>query len=177
VIDDEPRSNSPEDIGGPFGWTRPSPAQRPPREHATTNRRDTMAATNEEPKTKEGPRGFSVLLQQVQDGELHGELSAEVQKLVSQLGDHALKFQRPSKGSLTLVLNFTAVGATVEVVGEVKVKAPKNPRQRSVFWATPGGNLSVDNPRQTKLPLREVPPASHEQPRDVGTPGAAPRSV
>lgn len=174
TLDDEPRTNSPEDIGGPLGWKRPITARPPPRE--PTRKETTMAATTEEPKAKEGPRGFAVMLQQVHDGELHGELSTELQKLVSKLGDHSTKFQKPAKGAITLTLNITAVGATVEVVGDVKVKAPKVPRSRSIFWSTSGGNLSVENPRQTKLPLREVP-VVNDNPRDVGAPAAAPRSV
>jgi hypothetical protein len=40
----------------------------------------------------------------------------------------------------------------------VAVKEPEAARERTVFWTTPSGNLTVENPRQTKLPLREVPP-------------------
>lgn len=128
------------------------------------------------PKPHEGPRGFAVMLQQVHDGELHGELSAELQKLVALLGEHSTKFQRPAKGAISLTLNITAVGHTVEVVGDVKVKAPKTPRPRSVFWRTDGGNLSVENPRQTKLPLREVPPGPTVM-RELAPEAAAPRSI
>lgn len=109
---------------------------------------------------QEGPRGFAVILQQIDDGSLHGELGDELQKLVRELGDQSLRFARPAKGKLTLTLNITAVGATVEVNGDVKVTTPKKPRERSVFYRTPGGNLTLDNPKQQKLALKEVPPST-----------------
>lgn len=128
-----------------------------------------------EPK-EEGPRGFSVILAQLQDGALHGELGAELQKLVAHLGEQSNRFQRPSKGALTLTLNVVAVGSTVEVTGDVKVKTPKVPRERSVFYRTPGGNLTLDNPKQQKLALKEVP-ATGTKAKDVNNDSGTVRGV
>lgn len=134
--EDEPKTNSPEDIG-----------------HVS-------------PKD-EGPRGFSPILSQVDDGQLHDELSAELQKLVGQCRAYSDRYQRSGKGTLTLSLTLVAMGnGTVSVQGEVKTKPPRGKRAGSMFFVTPGNNLSVENQRQQKLPLREVP-HSTTKPKEI----------
>lgn len=114
--------------------------------------------TEDETPSEEGPRSFSVLLQQVGDGDLHDELGLRMQELVAFLTAHSDRYQREAKGSLTLVLNIVAMGnGSLAVVGDIKTKTPTAKRAGSIFWRTPGNNLSVENPRQQKLPLREVP--------------------
>lgn len=130
---------------------------------AKSDKRDDEGAAGE---LGEGPRGFSPLLQHVDDGDLHDELSRELQRIAQVCRDHARRFQRPAKGTLTLTLTLTAAGDTVGVRGEVKTKEPKATRAGSVFWMTPAGNLTVENPRQQKLPLREVP-ASTTRTKDL----------
>lgn len=128
------------------------------------------------PPADEGPRGFAVILQQIDEGSLHGELGDELQKLVRELGEQSTRFQRPAKGKLTLTLSITAVGSTVEVNGDVKIAMPKKPRERSVFYRTPGGNLTLDNPRQQKLALKEVPPTPTKT-KDINPDGGAVRQI
>lgn len=125
---------------------------------------------------QEGPRGFAVILQQIDDGALHGELGDELQKLVRELGEQSTRFQRPSKGKITLTLSIVAVGSTVEVNGDVKVTTPKKPRDRSVFYRTPGGNLTLDNPKQQKLALKEVP-STTARVKDIANEETAVRGV
>lgn len=128
-------------------------------------------------KADEAPRGFAVLIQQIEDGECHGELSEAVQTMTQKLMDHLEKYGVDAKGSITLTLGFAARrNGTIEVQADVKAKHPKAKRAGSVFWATKGGNLSVDNPRQTRLPLREVPNGA-AAPRDVPTDARPARTV
>lgn len=187
--DSEPRPNSREDIGGPLGYSRTPPPPRPPpvlqRQRATITHRDlepenggTMSkkTTENEEATREGPRGFAVLLQQIDDGDLHAEVGRELQGLIGELAAYSDKFQRDAKGQLTLVLNLSVRGNNVQVSGDVKTKTPKKPRAASVFWRTDGNNLSVDNPRQQKLPLREVP-STNTKPRDLPVDSGEARSV
>ncbi|MDX6480328.1 MAG: hypothetical protein QOG85_838 [Gaiellaceae bacterium] len=113
---------------------------------------------DETPKD-EGPRSFTRLLEQVGEGDLELELATKMQELVGSLKAFSDKFQREGKGTLTLVLNVSAHGnGTVTVAGDIKTKTPTAKRAGSVFWLTPGNNLAVENPRQQKLPLKEVPP-------------------
>jgi hypothetical protein len=117
-------------------------------------------------KRSEGPRAFSVFIAQVDEGSLHEELSEEVQKLASRLCEFANRFGRDGKGELTLTLGFAVDAKGVAAVtGSIKTKLPKVPRVSSQFYLTAAGNLSLENPRQQKLPLREVPAV--EAPRDL----------
>lgn len=128
-------------------------------------------------KDDEGPRGFSVLLQQIDDGSLHAELSETTQKLITELTNQADRYGTKTKGSLTVTLAFTAnTKGNVEVVSEVKTKTPKEKRMPTVMFVTPGGNLSPENPRQQRLPLREVP-AAVAAPRDVAVDAQPARSI
>lgn len=134
--------------------------------------------TSEEEQPKdEGARGFAPFLQQVDDGELHTELSATLQKHVSELFLYANRFQRDAKGSITLTLNFAVLGnGNVMVAGDVKTKTPKTPRAASMFFRTQGNNLTIENPRQQKLPLRDVG-GTREKPKDIAAEAAPPRGL
>lgn len=115
-------------------------------------------------ETDEGTRSFAFLLQQIGDGTLHGQASDELRRVVSELSALAQRVDAKVKGGLTIKLSLSAKpNGTVEVDGVVEAKLPK-PRAagQSVFWISKGGNLSVDNPRQQRLPLREVTPPPRE---------------
>lgn len=105
----------------------------------------------------EGARGFAHTLRQLDDGSLHDELSEKLRGLVSECGAYAERYERDGKGTLTLVLTLSAsANGSVAVIGDVKVKPPVAKRSGSVFYRTKGDNLTLDNPRQQKLALREV---------------------
>lgn len=107
---------------------------------------------------EEGTRGFAVLLQQVEEGALHAELSDELRDVCRDLHRMAKNYEQKAKGSLTLVLELVAdPSGILTVKPSVTKKIPKAKRSGSAFWITGGGNLSVENPRQPRLPIREVP--------------------
>lgn len=126
----------------------------------------------------EGARGFAPLLHEIDDGALHAELSSKLQQVVSELALYTETYCSKAKGKVTLTLSLEAgTNGTVQVHGEVKTKTPPPRRGATMFWTTKGGNLSLENPRQTKLPLREVPPPP-AAPRDVAAgENIPPRSV
>lgn len=127
---------------------------------------------DELPQTSDGPRSFSVFLTQVDDGALHAEASREMHKLTSALRDHAMRFARDAKGSITLTLSLEVDEKGVaDVVGSLAVKAPKAPRSKSQFFVTQGGNLTLENPRQQRLALGVVPaPEVRELPAELREP-------
>jgi hypothetical protein len=128
-------------------------------------------------KTDEGTRGFDAFLRHIDDGVLHADASKELHDLAAKLHDYVGAHGGIAKGSLILTISLAALAnGTVDVVADVKTKEPKPKRARSVFWLTKGNNLSPENPRQQKLPLREVPAAPKDKPRDVAADGA-PRSI
>lgn len=116
---------------------------------------------------KEGPRSFSVFLNTLADGDAHTDLSMELHELTKALQEHAQKTGAVAKGELTVKFKF-AVDArdAAAITYHVSSKRPEPTRAGSVFFVTKGGNLTVEHPRQTKLPLAEVPaPSAVEAPK------------
>lgn len=101
--------------------------------------------------------GFAGLMQRLDEGAILAECSDELRRVTLELSELADATNSPRKGTLTLVLSITArPNATVDVHAEVKAKTPRAPRAGSTFWATAGGGLSAANPRQDRLPIRDV---------------------
>lgn len=122
---------------------------------------------------EEGPRAFAVFISQVDEGSLHDEASSEVQAMVRSLCDYANRFGRAGKGTITMTLDFAVDAKGVAAVtGSLKTKPPKVPKVSSQFFLTPSGNLTLENPRQQKLPLREVKDADvvRDMPLEQSTP-------
>ncbi len=118
---------------------------------AINHRENTM--TN----TPEGPRAFARFLEQLSDGDAHAELSHELHKLTTALADLANATQGRAKGTLSLKLSLSVDCKGVAAVSyDITTKEPKPSGTASVFWLTHGNNLSVENPRQPNLPVREV---------------------
>lgn len=131
----------------------------------TKNKHDDENGT---PAVDEGARSFAIFLQHLDDGGLHADLSDEVKRVSKELTSFVDIYGAVAKGSLTLVLSFKADrNGTIAVDGEIKTKLPKAKRAGSVFWSTAAGNLSPENPRQQRLPLRDV--TVHLPPREVLT--------
>lgn len=125
----------------------------------------------------EGTRSFAVLLQAVDEGALHAELGEAVQHVTKELSKIVDLGAKNAKGTLTLKLSFDArANGTITLTGDVTTKTPKPVRGGSVFWATKGNNLSPENPRQQKLPLREVP-ASQRRTKELPAEDRPARSI
>jgi hypothetical protein len=105
----------------------------------------------------EGPRSFSVFMHELSEGEAHGEASQKLHELVNKMQDAALDQGKEVKGEFTLSLKLKVdPRGTASVDYTIKAKAPDRHRLRATLFVTKGGNLSVENPRQQTLPLREV---------------------
>ena len=116
-------------------------------------------------KKEEGPRSFARFVEQVADGQCHNDLSQELHELLKVCGNDANARRDVSRGKLTLELSLKVdpePGRVVGVVYSIKTKHPEKKRPAGLFWLTKGGNLTVENPRQQTLPLREVPAAKNE---------------
>lgn len=116
--------------------------------------------TSSQKKEDEGPRSFTRFLERVDDGQGVIELSAAQHKLMKDIREVARGSSNAVKGALTLKLTYAAdPNGTVDVHYDITVKGPKRKLGRSVFFLTPGANLTVENPRQLGLglPVREVP--------------------
>lgn len=122
-----------------------------------------MAKEDVEKAINEGPRSFARFTETVADGDLHAELSDELHELIEHLANHALTVSSPGKGEMSIKFKFSVdKSGVVDVAWDVQSKIPKPARSKGVMWLTKGNNLTAQNPRQQKLPLREVPVAPTE---------------
>lgn len=97
-------------------------------------------------------RPFADFLAEHNNGAGHNLAGEKLHELVAAVRDTG------KKGSLTLTLSIEAMDEdTLVTVIDVATKVPKPPSKAAVFFVTDDGNLSRSDPKQTHLPLREVP--------------------
>lgn len=66
-------------------------------------------------------------------------------------------------GSITLKITVKpSTAGALAVKPEVKCVLPKGMPAEALLWPTPDGNLVAEDPRQSKLELRQVGPASFD---------------
>lgn len=120
-------------------------------------------------------RGFGALLQTLEEGQLlvdAGDALTDLNRKLARVSDA----QGKAKGKITIELNLEAENGVVEITSAVKVTEPKLARERTVLWATKEGHFTGENPKQIKMPLRDVGGGKTEA-RDVGDKPGEARSV
>lgn len=96
-------------------------------------------------------RAFAEVIADV--GDLHEELTEALTDLVAQV-----KATRKT-GTLKLTLKIKPNGEnSVEIEDEVKLSLPAAPRPKSIMFIDGDNALRRTDPRQQRLPLREVAP-------------------
>lgn len=124
---------------------------------------------------EEGARDFGIFMRGLNDGRFNGECAAELQELVRALRKHAQDTNGKAKGKLTLSLSFHYEGGHVSVTPNVTQTRPPSVRGMTWMFMTKGDNLSLEQERQTSLPIREV--KAPEAKAIAPAPTAAPKSV
>lgn len=105
----------------------------------------------------EGSRSFATLIHSLEEGQLLVDLTNKLHGLNKVLSEHAAGTGK-AKGELVLKIKLTADElGTVEIDNEIRVVEPKPRRSRSIMWLNKQNNLTAENPKQTKLALRELP--------------------
>ena len=74
-------------------------------------------------------------------------------------------------GSIDLKIKMKKAtrGGAMHVTGTVKLNKPAEEPMEAMLFATPEGNLTVDDPHQQKLDLRNVAGATDAQPAKLKT--------
>jgi hypothetical protein len=118
-------------------------------------------------------RSFSSFMRQLEDCEQ--DVTEELYKLLSRLHRHAQN-HTTAKGKLALEL-YIMVDARdqVETRYAIKTKEPPKATPKSVHWLNHQGSLTIEDPRQQKLNLREVPKGKQKAVKADGA--KKPRSV
>lgn len=105
----------------------------------------------------EGARSFTRALEMVSDGDLVREASNALRDLLLVMQHEAKETSADAKGELVLKLKIEVEPSGIATITpDIKVKEPVPKRAKGHLWLTKGGNLTPHNPRQQKLPLREV---------------------
>lgn len=108
-------------------------------------------------KEDTAPRSFAVFIHDLADGDANRELSELLHELVKKLAADAYNRASVSKGKLGVKFNVSVDPRGQVVIGwDASTTEPKPPRTGGVMWLDKGNNLVAENPRQQKLPLREV---------------------
>jgi hypothetical protein len=96
-------------------------------------------------------RPFVEVLSDLEGGRLLEDLNSGLTELVSQV--MAIR----KGGTMTLKIGVLPNGETsVEVRAKMDVNAPEPARESTIMFADDASGLRRENPRQMKLPLREV---------------------
>lgn len=100
---------------------------------------------------------FSDVLGELENGQALRDLTRLQYEVVRAVLDTV------KKGSLTITIEYTPTGrGSVETDVKITAKAPEHGRPSTTFFATPEGTLMRDDPKQPKLPLREVDDPRHD---------------
>lgn len=121
----------------------------------------------------EGARSFSHLIATVGDGDLHADLSDAMNRLTRILKATAQERDSSASGRIVLTLDIEVDKKGVaEVEGSYTVKEPRARRHTvRALYVTAGGNLTAEDPRQQKLPMRSIATGTSEASRDVARGG------
>lgn len=106
---------------------------------------------------------ISETLKMFQGGDFNikaGELFASVLRGVEDTG---------KAGKLTITLDVKQQNGAVSVLAKVTDKTPEALPDADLYWTTPDGNLSLRNPAQRDLDLRQVDQSTGEI-RSLGNP-------
>lgn len=105
--------------------------------------------------------------------EQRGGLAAvEVSEAFNELLESVTELGKP--GDLTLVVHVKPASAgAVFVVDDVRIKKPQPDRSAALFFVDDDHNLTRHDPRQQRLPLREVPKAATPAPAKEEVPSGA----
>lgn len=110
-------------------------------------------------------RPFSDFLREQRGGESQEELAEALNALVAAVE------RTGKKGKLVYTVEIEPVpkagGGQVTVTDAIDVKLPKPRRSASLFFSTPENNLVRHDPRQQKLPLREIAAVAPTEFKDV----------
>lgn len=106
-------------------------------------------------------KSITDVMGEAENGQFITDLTDELYDVVK-----AVMEQR-KPGTISINLAFIPTGRSVAVAASFKGKKPEEPRPSTTFFVSDDGALMRDDPRQPKLPLREVVDNSTGEIRDV----------
>lgn len=96
-------------------------------------------------------RPFADVLRELSGGNTYEELTSALAEVVEAV------IETRKSGSISISLSIKPNGdGAVMITDDIKTKVPQPARGTTVFFATSGGSLVRQDPRQQDLPLRRV---------------------
>jgi hypothetical protein len=110
-----------------------------------------------DPKTpipdEEGVKPFAAIFQEHRNGSVHDDAS----KLLAEVVQACVETGKKGQLSIKVTISPKADSDYLEVAFDVEPKTPRHGAKPSIFYATKGGSLLRENPRQMRMGIREVP--------------------
>lgn len=100
---------------------------------------------------------FLEVFRAIEDGVLNADLTSDMVDLVHNMRALALATGTKPKATISLAIEIKLDGGVFEIVPSYKIKPPKKPRSRSIFFPTKDGGLSTQNQAQMTLGLGKAP--------------------
>lgn len=105
-------------------------------------------------------RSFGQFLQALQEGSLHGDLTAKLQEITATLNNVRAEEGGTPKARIAIAIEFALDKfGKMAVAADFTVKLPVPARGKTDFFTTADNHLSRRNPRQMELGLRDATPA------------------
>lgn len=98
----------------------------------------------------------SLLLTALEGGAFHDDVSKAMRQVIQDLSDHGHSHGGKPVGELTINLKFKLDNNTMDIIPDFKTKTPKVARGRAVYFVTPEGGLTREDPRQMRMELDEA---------------------
>lgn len=109
----------------------------------------------------------------------YGACEAELTDAIAEATRAAQDTGKKATITLTIEIKPRPHGGQYVIADTIKTKLPELPREETIMFGTPDGNLVREDPRQQKLPLRDVaaPAAATTEIRSTETAPAPVRTV
>lgn len=101
--------------------------------------------------------GLDQTLALADNGQYLPELLKDNAALIEEVVNFSQAFGTKASGKLQVTISYaTDRFGQVEIAIEHKVTAPKQPKAKATAWTTENGGLTVANPNQRAMEIREV---------------------
>lgn len=102
-------------------------------------------------------RGLDQTLALADNGQYLPILLQENDELIAEIVNFSQAYGAKAKGKLTLSIEYeTDRYGQIDIKVEHKITTPKPPKAKATAWTSDGGGLTVANPNQRAMEIREV---------------------
>jgi len=96
-------------------------------------------------------RTFALFVQNLEDGELHHELTEDLTSIVETLSNFVIDHGGKPKAKLDLSIEVQLDGGELRVIPKKTLKLPQGPRRTTTFWANKRNQMTTANPKQQRM--------------------------